>query len=121
MRRDAIQEEAIVRDDDRAAREIHQAARNVRGSHRVTKLAEFLNPDVNWPARAPDMAAIDYLETERAGAGAGAEAAYEAGAEAGATADDAAPSSLTRRSWRSERGLLQNGRRAMQPKKESDG
>jgi exodeoxyribonuclease V alpha subunit len=44
---------------------LRRAARNLRGKHRITKLAEFLNPDLDWPSRVPDMAAISYLELER--------------------------------------------------------
>jgi exodeoxyribonuclease V alpha subunit len=45
---------------------LQRAARNLRGTHRITKLAEFLNPDLDWPSRAPDMGAVSYLELERA-------------------------------------------------------
>jgi exodeoxyribonuclease V alpha subunit len=44
---------------------LQRAARNLRGTHRITKLAEFLNPDLDWPSRTPDMGAISYLELER--------------------------------------------------------
>jgi len=45
---------------------LQRAGRNLRGTHRITKLAEFLNPNLDWPSRAPDMGAISYLELERA-------------------------------------------------------
>jgi exodeoxyribonuclease V alpha subunit len=44
---------------------LRRAARNLRGKRRITKLAEFLNPDLDWPSRVPNMAAISYLELER--------------------------------------------------------
>jgi exodeoxyribonuclease V alpha subunit len=43
-----------------------KAARNLRGTYRITKLAEFLNPSLDWTARAPNMGAINNLELERA-------------------------------------------------------
>jgi oligoribonuclease NrnB/cAMP/cGMP phosphodiesterase (DHH superfamily) len=44
---------------------LERAAKNLRGTDRITKLAEFLNPDLEWPSRAPDMGAVSYLELER--------------------------------------------------------
>jgi hypothetical protein len=44
---------------------LRRASENVRGKYRISKLAEFLNLEMDWPSRIPDMAAIDYMELER--------------------------------------------------------
>jgi ATP-dependent exoDNAse (exonuclease V) alpha subunit len=44
---------------------LKRAAANMRGKQRMSKLAEFLNPEKDWPSCAPDMEAIDYTELER--------------------------------------------------------
>jgi UvrD-like helicase C-terminal domain len=48
------------------AEALMKAACSVRGACRITKLAEFLNPELDWAAQTPDMASISNLELERA-------------------------------------------------------
>lgn len=44
---------------------LEKAARCLRGTRRITKLAELLNPGLDWSSRAPDMRAVDTLKVER--------------------------------------------------------